>query len=257
MLGRDLKESAAEVQASRQELAHFNRLATMGELTASLAHELSQPLTAILVKAQTARRFLVSDRANDGELLPLLDDLITDARRASGVVRRSRELLSKQAPEGLLDLHQEVRGIARLLAADARRRRVALTLDLADGDAMVRGGRLQLQQVLLNLLINAFDATTGRAAAAVSVRSVRLPAKIEVAVSDTGPGIAPEVEAKLFEPFFTTKPQGMGMGLSICRTIVQNHGGSIRASGNAAGGATFRFTLPLADSEPLPFTHSD
>jgi two-component system, LuxR family, sensor kinase FixL len=240
----------AEVQAerSRQELAHFTRVSTMGELTASLAHELRQPLTGILTNAQAARRFLDSGSPDLDELREALADIIADDRRAEDVIQRVRDLLRKgELRRTRLDLNEVIRSVIRLLGSDAVIRNVVLALELAPTPVLVSGDRIQLEQVILNLLVNAIDAMAevSNGERTVVVRSeANGDELVHVAVQDAGTGLRDGVRERVFEPFFTTKPSGMGMGLSIAKSIIEAHGGVIWATNNPTRGATFHFSLP-------------
>jgi signal transduction histidine kinase/integral membrane sensor domain MASE1 len=242
-----------DAQRSRQELAHFTRVSTMGELTASLAHELNQPLTGILTNAQAAQRFLEATPPDLAELRSILSDIVEDDRRAGEVIQRLRDLLRKRDHQPvLLDLKALIRDVARLLSSDAIIRNVALTYDFRPEPAVVRGDRVQLQQVVLNLLLNAMEAMAeagGQRALVVRVERAGIRA-IQVAVQDSGPGLREGTHELAFEPFYSTKPSGMGMGLSISRSIIEAHGGSIWASNNPGRGATFHIILPVPDEEP-------
>jgi signal transduction histidine kinase/integral membrane sensor domain MASE1 len=240
----------AEVQAekSRQELAHFTRVSTMGELTASLAHELRQPLTTIMANAQAACRFLDSTSPDLGELRSALGDIIADDQRAAEVIQRLREMLTKgDVRRAQLDLNEVIRSVSRLLSSDAVIRNVVLALELAPSPIVVSGNRVQLEQVVLNLLINAMEAT-GEICEGDRTIVVRSEADgknvVHVAVEDAGMGLRDGADDRIFEPFFTTKPAGMGMGLSIAKSIIEAHGGAIWATNNSVRGATFHFSLP-------------
>jgi len=240
----------AEMQAdrSRQELAHFTRVSTMGELTASLAHELRQPLTTIMANAQAARRFLDAASPDLGELRNALGDIIADDQRAAEVIQRLREMLSKgELRLTRLDINEVIRSVTRLLSSDAVIRNVVLALELAPIPIVVTGNRVQLEQVVLNLLINAMEATgensDGERTIVVSSETYANNA-IHVAVQDAGAGLRAGLQERVFEPFFTTKPAGMGMGLSVAKSIIEAHGGVIWATNNPARGATFHFCLP-------------
>jgi signal transduction histidine kinase len=238
-----------DARRSRDELAHFLRVSTVGELTTSLAHELNQPLTAILANAQAARQLLGSGPEHD-ELREILSDIVEEDKRAGEVIRRLRALLRKGAPEyAPLDLNTLVAEVVGLVANDATIRNVAIRLDLASEPARVRGDRIQIQQVLLNLLLNAMDAMAdlpaGRRLALVTTAIANEEGAVHLAVRDTGSGLSVADPDHAFEPFYTTKPAGMGMGLSIARSIVAAHGGRIWARDNAGAGATFTFSLPL------------
>ncbi len=245
----------AEVQAerSRQELAHFTRVSTMGELTASLAHELRQPLTTIMANAQAAQRFLDSPSPNLGELRNALGDIIADDQRAAEVIQRLREMMSKgELRPTRLDLNEVIRSVTRLLSSDAVIRNVVLALELAPVPVVVSGNRVQLEQVVLNLLVNAMEAMgeVSEGDRAIVVRSeANGPNAIHVAVQDAGTGLRAGIYERVFEPFFTTKPAGMGMGLSVAKSIIEAYGGAIWATNNPARGATFHFSLPESAKE--------
>jgi signal transduction histidine kinase len=244
------KQAELAAQRSRQELAHFTRVSTMGELTASLAHELNQPLAGILTNAQAARRFLDATPPALGELREILTDIVEDDRRAGEVIQRLRDLLRKGEPQRvLLDLHTVIHDVIKLVASDALIRNVTIDLEFVDEPVVVSGDRVQLQQVVLNLLLNAMEATTegqGRDRRIV-IRTLAEPHDmVRVSLQDAGSGIREGTEALIFEPFYTTKSAGMGMGLSIARSIVEAHGGRIAAARNPTQGATVSFTLPRA-----------
>ena len=243
------KRVEMEAQRSRQELAHFTRVSTMGELTASLAHELSQPLSGILTNAQAAQRFLARPSPDLREVRAILSDIVDDDKRAGEVIQRLRDLLRKsELARDPLDLNGLIRDVAKLLASDAVIRNVGFGLELAPDPLVVHGDRVQLQQVILNLLLNAMDAMADSPGASriilIRTEQSELDA-VHVAVQDAGPGVPPDVEQQIFEPFYTTKPSGMGMGLSIARSIVQAHGGLIWATNNPVRGATFHLALPV------------
>ena len=245
------KRVEMEAQRSRQELAHFTRVSTMGELTASLAHELSQPLSGILTNAQAAQRFLAKAQPDLREVRAILSDIVDDDKRAGEVIQRLRDLLRKgEMARDPLDLNALIRDVAKLLASDAVIRNVAFGLELSADPVIVHGDRVQLQQVILNLLLNAMDAMADGAGGGVRTILIRTELgeldAVHVAVEDAGPGLAPDAEHQIFEPFYTTKPSGMGMGLSIARSIVQAHGGLIWATNNPVRGATFHLALPLS-----------
>lgn len=248
------KRAEMEAQRSRQELAHFTRVSTMGELTASLAHELSQPLSGILTNAQAAQRFLTRDVPDLDEIRSILADIVDDDKRAREVMQRLRDLLRKSEPaRDPLDLNMLIGEVAKLLASDAVIRNVAFVLDLDPGPMIVRGDRVQLQQVILNLLMNAMDAmadSDGANRTIVLHTDRSEPEAVHASVQDGGTGLGPDAERQIFEPFYTTKAAGMGMGLSIARSIVHAHGGLIWAANNPTRGATFHLALPLSDVQP-------
>jgi signal transduction histidine kinase len=243
------QQGELEMQRLRQELAHIGRVSAMGELTASLAHELNQPLTAILNNAQVAQRFLAAEVVDVGEMREILNDIVADDKRAAAVIRRLRLLLKKGDLEYVsLDLNEIVTEVARLVMSDAAIRNVSVRLDLAPDLPRVRGDRVQLQQVVLNLVLNGLDAMRELASGdrSLIIRTFsESAAVVGVAVRDAGPGIAEQDAQRIFEPLYTTKSDGIGMGLAITRTIVGAHGGRLRAENNADAGATFQFTLPV------------
>jgi signal transduction histidine kinase len=244
------------VQRHRVELAHAGRLATVGELTASIAHEVNQPLGAILANVDAADMLLESGDSRLDEVREILADIRKDDLRASEVIQRLRRLLAKhEMAREFLDVNETVTEVLRLLAAEARRREIDLVTGFDAALPKILGDRVHLQQVLLNLIVNAMDAMADTPVhlRRVLVRtSARPDGAVEVAVSDQGHGIGPERLPKLFDSFFTTKERGMGLGLSIARSIVEAHGGRIWAEANSAGGATFRFTLPAAHAATRP-----
>ncbi|MCI0152362.1 PAS domain S-box protein [Paraburkholderia sediminicola] len=239
-----------ELNRNRQELAHLTRVSTMGELAASLAHELNQPLTAILSNVQAAQRFLAADPIDLAEVREILNDIVQDDCRASEVIRRVRAIVRKGDLEiAPLDLATVIRDVLLLVHSDAIVRAIRVTLDI-DGDLpAVRGDKVQLQQVMLNLLLNAFDAMTNVPPGDRAV-SVTLGAdgnnRVHIAVRDGGHGLTADRLDRIFKPFFTSKPQGLGLGLSISRSIVDMHGGRLWAENNPDRGATFHVTLPTA-----------
>ena len=243
------KRVEIEAQRSRQELAHFTRVSTMGELTASLAHELNQPLAGILTNAQAAQRLLVADVPDLEEVGAILSDIVDDDKRAGEMIKRLRELMRKgDSVRVSIDLNALIRDVTKLLASDAVIRNISVELELDARPFAVVGDRVQLQQVILNLLLNAMDAVAERDGVdrtiVLRTEVTELDA-VHVAVQDAGPGLGHDTERQIFEPFYTTKPAGMGMGLSIARSIVQAHGGFIWATNNPRRGATFHLALPL------------
>jgi PAS domain S-box-containing protein len=245
------KRMELEAQQTREELAHAARVATIGELTASLTHELSQPLTGILTNAQAAQRLLAMTPANLEEVGASLADIVADDRRAADIIRRLRELFKKgQTRRVRLDLNGVVREVVTLVTSAALTRGVSLVEDLDPTPPMVDADRVQLQQVVLNLLMNAMEAMADakEGGRTVTLRSRRLgDGTVQLTVEDTGPGIAPGDATRIFEPFYTTKATGMGMGLSIVRSIVAAHGGRVWATDAPIGGAAVHVALPLAE----------
>jgi two-component system sensor kinase FixL len=236
-----------ELQRSREELTHMGRISVMGELAASLTHELNQPLTAILSNVQAAQRWMSTDPIDADEVREILKDIVEDDRRASDVIRHMRTLVRKGEIEvAPLDLCALVRDVAMLVQSDAVVRGVRLSLEI-DETCWVNGDKVQLQQVMLTLRLNAVDAMNDspRAERAVCVRVAPGDAgTVRAAVSDRGTGLTADQLDKIFTPFFTSKRDGLGLGLSISRSIVEAHGGRLRAENNFEGGATFHFALP-------------
>ena len=245
------RRMVAEVESRQRlaELAHANRYSAVGELTTSIAHELNQPLGSILTNAETAELMLSANTPDINEVRQILADIRRDDQRASEVIRRLRSVL-KKTPFEIRDiaLNGTVREALGLVKAVADGRRIALTYTPLTTDLHVRGDPVQLQQVILNLIINAMDAVTDADAGRreISVSTLRAGNQAEIRITDTGPGIAAADLAKVFDPFFTTKPQGMGMGLAIVKTIIEAHHGEIVAANHAAGGAQFTMRLPIA-----------
>ncbi len=243
----DRKRADAETQALKDQLAHVSRVATMGELAASIAHEVNQPLCAIVSNAQTAQRLLTRNAPDVEELRETLQDIIEDGRRASEVIARIRSFLQKdQFKASSVDVNGLIRDVVALTRRETTKRGTLVTLDLADRLPPVLGDPVQLQQVVLNLMTNALEAMDGveRPLRKLLIRSSNGPGEIAVAVADHGIGFHGADEGRLFEAFFTTKPHGLGMGLAICRSIIQAHGGRLWAAPNTGKGATFHFTLP-------------
>jgi two-component system sensor kinase FixL len=244
------KQGELEAQRLRQDLTHIGRVSAMGEFAASLAHELNQPLTAILSNAQAAQRFLAADVVDLEQMREILSDIVADDKRAGDVIRRLRVLLRKSDPEhASLDLNGVVGEVAGLVRSDAVLRNVAMSLELAPALPRVRGDRVQLQQVVLNLVLNGFEAMRepGAGERTLVIRTAREDAAaVRVEVQDSGVGVDEEDVDRMFQPLYTTKAEGLGMGLTIARTIVDAHGGRLGAANNAHGGATFHFTLPVS-----------
>ena len=245
----------AEIDAHQRmaELAELNRRSTVGELSASIAHELTQPLSAISHNAEAAALILRAQSPDLSELRDIVAGITRDQRCATEVIKRLRNLLGKTPSETQeIDLSEAVREVFELLSASAAARHITLSTSLATQALHVSGDRIQLQQVILNLLLNGIDAIGGSEYGERKIigrTGLVDDASAEVAIEDSGPGIPPEKAEQIFEPFFTTKPGGMGMGLSIARTIVESHRGRIWAENRREGGAMFRFRVPLAPRE--------
>jgi two-component system sensor kinase FixL len=246
------QRSRLEVERLRRDLTHVGRVTTMGEMAAALAHELNQPLTAILSNAHAGERYLTQAAPPLGEVREILQDVVGDACRAGDVIQRLRSLLRKEEAQFLpLDVNQLIREISVLIHTDAVLRNLAIDLDLVPDLSMVRGDRVQIQQVLLNLVLNGMDAIGPQGERRrIVIRTLPAEGAVHVSVRDQGSGIPADKLSRIFEAFYTTKPNGMGMGLAISRSIVEAHGGRIGAENNPDRGATFWFTLPTCPSEP-------
>jgi C4-dicarboxylate-specific signal transduction histidine kinase len=247
------KQTELEAQRLRQDLTHIGRVSALGELSASLAHELSQPLTAILYNAQAAERLLAADVVNLEKLREIVTDIIADDKRAGDVIYRLRALLKKGDPDFVsLDLNEIVGEVAWLMRSDAIVRNLPLSLELAADLPRVRGDRVQLQQVVLNLVLNGLEAMREPHAGqrTLVIRTTRDgAAAVRVAIEDAGPGIDDKDLGRMFDPLYTTKAEGLGMGLAIVRTIVDAHSGEVGAVNNPQGGATVHFTLPVGPED--------
>ncbi|CAB3763158.1 two-component system sensor histidine kinase NtrB [Paraburkholderia solisilvae] len=237
-----------ELKRDRQELAHLTRVSTLGELAGSLAHELNQPLTAILSNVQAAQRFIDLDPAELDEVREILKDIVDDSCRASEVIRRIRALVKKDELELVrLDPGSVLRDVVQLVHSDAIVRGVHLSLDIDDDLPSVCGDRIQLQQVVLNLLINAFDAVSDCDAlerVVIAFAGLDRDGNVRVAIRDRGPGVAADHLERIFRPFVTSKAHGLGLGLSISRSIVEMHRGRLWAENNTDKGMTFYVVLP-------------
>ena len=244
----DRKQTELELQVQRQQLAHLTRVAVVGAMSAALAHELSQPLAAILANAQAALRLLARPPVDLAEMREIVEDVVEGDRRAGDLIRRVRTLLKKGKTEVEdLDLGETVRETVSLAHGELITRGVKLDLLVASALPLVRGDRVQFQQVLLNLIVNACEAMTDLEPAkrVVTISAAERDHAIQISVQDRGTGIAPAVLGQLFTPFVTTKEQGLGLGLSICHSIVTAHGGRLWATNNAEGGATFWCSVPV------------
>lgn len=232
---------------AQAELAHVSRVATLGELTVSIAHEVNQPLAGVVTNGEAGLRWLKRAEPDLGEVNASMERMIADAKRASEVIRRLRALSSKATPQTVpIDMNDLVHDTLTLVQREIASQQVALKLSMGEGVTRISGDRVQLQQVFINLIVNAIQAMagtpTGQRELTITTRSTDDGVAVEV--TDTGPGFAPADAASLFTAFFTTKAEGMGMGLSICRSIVEAHGGRLKASSPLTGGASFEFSLP-------------
>ena len=240
-----IHEKDMEIIKQREELLHVTRVGKLAEFVSSLAHEISQPLTAILSYAQAAQKMLLN---REPEIQEILSYIVNDDKRATEVIHRLRSLLKKSTPEiKPLDINTIINETIMLIATDAAVRNSAIKTELDTDLPLVRGDKIQLQQVLLNLISNSFDALENSPdPREILIRTSRKDTDtIIVAVKDSGCGIIPHNIPKLFTHFFTSKPDGLGMGLSISRSIVESHGGQLNAENNPDHGATFYFTIPI------------
>jgi len=246
--GEELRQREAHLRDAQMELAHANRVTTTGQLAASIAHEVSQPISAALTNANAARRWLGAEPPDLEEVREALDRIIRDGGRASDIIGRIRALVRKAPPRNdQLNINATILEVIALTRTELSSARTSLQTELTDGLPLISGDRVQLQQVMLNLILNAVEAMSGSSQATreLMIRTAQDgPDSVLVAVQDSGPGLKPESLDRLFEAFYTTKPGGMGMGLSICRSIIEAHGGRVWATANAPQGATFQFTLP-------------
>jgi PAS domain S-box-containing protein len=249
----DRKRAELDAAAQRQELAHLNRVLLLAEQSGALAHELSQPLAAILTNAQAARHLLEQDPLDLDELRGALDDVIKNDKRAGAVINRLRELLKKSSTVlQPIDLNEVTREVLDLTHSDLLLRRMPITTGLSPGIPLVLGDRVQLQQVILNLVLNACDAMSALELAdrEITLTTVADDDFVQIAVADRGVGIPADQLEAVFEPFVTHRSHGLGLGLAISRSIVRAHNGRIQVENNAGRGATFRCFLPVANGAP-------
>jgi signal transduction histidine kinase len=260
------------LQKAQAELAHMTRILTVGELTASIAHEISQPLAAIVTNGNAGLRWLSGDSPNLEETSQAIRRIIRDGQRASEVVSRIRALF-KKAPivQEVLEINEVIQEVLAFTQNEVHRNRVSLKTQLASDLPLVIGDRVQLQQVILNLILNAIQAMSGTNCAPRELKVISAKAysrqsgantandeqndlagakgaEVSIIVQDSGPGFDPQNIDRLFNAFYTTKPQGLGMGLSISRSIIEAHGGRLWAEANTPRGAVFQFTLPAAET---------
>ena len=234
--------------AAQSDLAHATRLTSLGELTASIAHEVNQPLAGIVISGETGLRWLRRETPDIEAAITSLERLVADAKRASSIIAGIRSLARNESPQIVrVDLNEVVNESLMLLGSEFRRYGVELSVSLETKTPFVRANRVQVQQIIINLAMNAVQAMSepGSPSRRLRVSTAIEDAKAIVTVSDTGPGIDPSVRARLFAAFTTTKAEGMGLGLSVCASIVSRHGGQISASSNAEQGASFAFNLPI------------
>jgi two-component system sensor kinase FixL len=246
----DRKQAELEAKQRRDELSHLTRVALIGEMSASIAHELNQPLSGIISNAAAGQRFIDRGNVDLQEIWDVLGDISADARRASDVVRGIRGMIKKeQTARHRINLNDVVTNVAQMIRADALLHLSELKISLEANLPMVEVDPVQIQQVLINLVVNAFDAMreTPESKRKVEITTQQSGDRaVRVSVRDYGVGISEETKSRLFEQFFTTKRDGLGMGLSIVRSIVEAHAGTIEAENAEGGGARFHFTLPMS-----------
>jgi C4-dicarboxylate-specific signal transduction histidine kinase len=239
-----------ETSKLRDELFLATRRMSMGELSSAIAHELNQPLAAILSNAHAARRFLKRDTPLLEEVEEILDDIISDDRRAADIIIKLRGMLKKERHDFEdISINEVIREVLALTRNHLLIKMIELKTSFAEGTPPVSGDRTQLQQVFLNLVLNASEALgdAGTGERKISIETEELgDSKVRIRVSDTGPGLGDAEKNMLFDPFYTTKKEGMGIGLSICKTIVEHHDGRIGVEKNPEGGGTFYVELPRA-----------
>jgi signal transduction histidine kinase len=242
---RQVEEERERLRRTQAELAHMNRVSTLGELTASLAHEIKQPIGAAVTNAEVCVRLLDRSQPDIAEAREAALEMAKDVRRAADIIDRVRSLFQKSS-SGLeaVDVNEVIEEMVVMLQNEANRHSVTIHTDLAGGLPHAMADRVQLQQVLMNLMLNGIEAMQD-ASGELSVKSqLADDGQLLISVADTGVGLPAENVDKIFDAFFTTKPQGTGLGLAITRSIVKSHGGRIWASANSGRGATFSFTLP-------------
>jgi PAS domain S-box-containing protein len=268
----ELRQKEVSLREAQTELAHVSRVTTMGELAASIAHEVNQPLTSILTNASAGLRWLSRDSPNLDEACEAIRRIIRDGNRAGDVISRMRALFKKASTtKERLDINEAIEEVVILAQSEVQRNRVSLQTKLANDLPLILGDRIQLQQVILNLLMNAIEAMSGvaegpRELGVSSEKVTEIPGEskeeryedraladaewteVLITVRDSGPGLDPQRLNRLFDAFYTTKPQGLGMGLAISRSIIEAHGGRLWAKANAPRGAVFQFALPICDA---------
>ena len=246
----ELRRAEDELRASRTELARVSRLTTLGELTTSIAHEVSQPLGAMVASAGACARWLAADPPAMAEARSALDNIVADGKRAREIIARIRALAKRQAPRmDLLDLNRKILEVLALTEQELRSHDIVLETRLDSTLPQVTGDRVQLQQVLLNLIVNAIEAMSAvnDRPRELTIVSAQGTDGVVVEVRDSGIGLDPDRAERVFEAFYTTKTEGIGIGLSISRSIVEAHGGRLWAAPNEPHGAVFRFSLPVAE----------
>jgi len=245
------RTAEAETELRRKEVTHLMRVGIVSELSGGIAHELGQPLTAILANAQALQRLVATDSPDKKEIVEILEDIVEEDSRAGEVIDRLRRLLKKgEHQSGLVNVNNQLASTLRLVHSELVSRRIKVETSLEAQLPPVSGDRVQLQQVFLNLIMNAMDAMastqTSDRTLSVGTRSTQ-DGNVEVSITDRGPGMSPDQLERVFEPFFTTKEHGLGLGLSICSTIVRSHHGQLTVSNaGGRGGVTAVVSLPVA-----------
>jgi len=266
------KQAEEALQKAQAELAHVTRVTTLGELTATIAHEINQPLAAVVTNANAGLRWLAGDSPNLAEAREAIRRIIRDGKRAGEIIGRIRALAKKAPPQkDWLDLNETIGEVIAMARSEMHRNRISLQSQLAKDLPLILGDRIQLQQVILNLLINAIEAMSGMregprelwvsSEKVTEVRGESTEERYEdraladaewthalITVRDSGPGLDPKGLNRPFDAFYTTKPQGLGMGLAISRSIIEAHGGRLWAKANASRGAVFQFALPIREA---------
>jgi len=245
----EARDSEHRYREAQMALAHASRVATMSQLSASITHEVKQPIAAALNNARAALNFMDKNPPDLGEVREALGCIVDDADRAGDIIDRIRDHIKKvPTRKDAVEINDAILEVIALTRAEAANNNVSVRTQLAEGLPRVQGDRVQLQQVMLNLIVNAIQAMSGIGEGArelqISIEAVPSEGGVRVGVRDTGPGLSPESLSRLFEPFYTTKPEGMGMGLSICRSIIEAHGGRLCATRCEPRGALFQFTVP-------------
>jgi signal transduction histidine kinase len=248
---RRAEEARAQVRQLEADLAHTVRISTMGELTASLAHEIKQPIGAAVTNAQVCLRLLDRSEPDLPEAREAAMETIKDARRAADIIDRVRSLFQKGSSQlEAISLNEVIEEMVVMMDEEANRQRVTVRTDLAQGLPSVVADRVQLQQALMNLMLNAVEAMQDRGGELKIESRLAANGQLQISVSDTGVGLPLENSDKIFNAFFTTKTRGTGLGLAITRSVIESHGGRIWATANpAGGGATFQFTLPVREED--------
>jgi C4-dicarboxylate-specific signal transduction histidine kinase len=246
---KQLLQASEALHEAQTELAYVNRVATMGQLAASIAHEINQPIAAIVTNAQAGLRFLKREPLDLEEVWHAMDQIAFDGKRAGDVIDRIRSLIKKVPPrQDAVEINELIRDVLTLARGELAKHSVAVQTQLSNDLPLIEGDRVQLQQVFLNLVMNAVEAMSGtseRPRDLLISTGREGPSDVFVAVQDSGPGLNPEGLERLFDAFYTTKRDGLGMGLAICRSIIEAHGGRVWASPRAGAGAQFQLTLPV------------